>query len=525
MVVDEVREMATSDPSLLQKIVDILWKRLPGRVLDVGCGFGKVGFLTREYLDVYLHRNYHKGEWTTIVDGIEVWPDFITDVHRHLYDSVHIGDATKVMPGLGRYDVIFILDVIEHLSKEDGCRLLDLARKHGRHVVVSTPASHIDQGAILGNPHECHVSDWTAEELGGTVEVVGPLLVAEIDGVSSGAVHLITEGHPGWALRHLTMDIADFLRRNGRNVAPPYDWANGDDIAKVKALSQEDPSSRFYVSTAPAAEIIHRSWGIPREHMYFLLHSVDDILEFRKRFLGEEPPTLVERAEFLASVGSIERDDVLIDAFSRYAAVGYLSLEQGDLLRRIGVDGAFHVPQYVDVDRFKFADRESRSGPLVVGAALTTVSHPVRKGVTLLSEIVGMIRKRDDMVFDPRAIRGPMGARGLPYDAMPGYLDGIDVMLCTASSEGGPLPPLQAAACGVPTVSTRCGHMPEFVACGHTGFLVEPDADSFMERLDTLASDRGLLARMGRNARSNIDGSWTIDANGHRWIDMLEGLR
>lgn len=520
-----MRKMATSDPSLLRKIVDVLWRRMPRRVLDVGCGFGKVGFLTREYLDVYFHRNYHKHEWTTVVDGVEVWPDFITDVHRHLYDAVHVGDALKVMPGLGRYDVIFILDVIEHLSKEDGRRLLDMARRHGRHVVVSTPASHIDQGAILGNPHECHVSDWTADELGGTIETVGPLLVAEIDGMANDGVHLVTEGPPGWALRHLTMDAAEFLRRSGRNVLPLYDWADPLNISMVKGLAKADPTVRFYVSTAPAAEIIHRWWGIPRERMYFLLHSVDDILEFRKRFLGEEPPTLIERAEFLASVGSIGRDDVLIDAFSRYAAVGYLSLEQGELLGRIGVDGAFHVPQYVDVERFKFAGREGRQGPLVVGAALTTVSHPVRKGVALLSEIVGMIGERDDMVFDARAIRGPVGSQGMSYDDMPSYLGALGVLICTASSEGGPLPPLQAAACGVPTVSTRCGHMPEFVLDGETGFLVDGDARAFMDKLELLAADRRMLMTMGRAARSHVESDWTIEKNGVGWIRMLEGLR
>jgi len=523
--------MASSHPLLLGSIVDALWNNRPESVLDVGMGFGKVGFLTREYLDVYVNRTYSREEWRTDVDGIEIWPDFVTDVHRGLYDEIHIGNAIDVIPNLGRYDLTFIMDVIEHLSKEDGRRLIDLARAHSKKVIVSTPAFHIDQDDIFGNPHERHISDWTAEDLGTNCKQVGPLLVAEIDGVDGRNVNIVTEGKPGWALRHLSDGISDFLQRNGRNVEF-FDWASDDDISRVRGMSSNDATARFYVSTGPSAEIIHRAWGVPRERMYFLFHSVDDILEFIMRFEGKDSPSFEERDRFIRESSSPKRSEVLIKACSMYSGVGYLSHEQGEILRGMGVTDAFHVPQYVDVDNKFVPDRPDADGRIGVGkririgAALATVSHPVMKGVPLLSEIVGMIREReDDMEFDARAVRGPGGNLGVAYDEMRNYMNSIDVLICTANSEGGPLPPLQAAACGIPTISTRCGHMPEFVIDGETGFLVGPDPVEFIEALERLSHDRGLLEYMGAMARKNVVENWSIESNGGKWIEMLEGLR
>lgn len=217
-------------------------------------------------------------------------------------------------------------------------------------------------------------------------------------------------------------------------------------------------------------------------------------------------------------------DESMREAIGRYAGIGYLSKEQERILNAIGVDDAFHTPQYVDTELFKPRNRVSE-GPLRVGAALATTAHPARKGVPLLSKIVGMIRGRDDMVFDPRAIRGPMNSFGLPFDQMPSYFDEVDVLVCTAFSEGGPLPPLQAGACEVPTISTRCGHMPEFVIDGETGFLVDADPDEFMRILSSLSEDRGMLQRIGSASRQHVIDHWSIVVNCPKWLRMIQEIR
>ena len=48
------------------------------------------------------------------------------------------------------------------------------------------------------------------------------------------------------------------------------------------------------------------------------------------------------------------------------------------------------------------------------------------------------------------------------YETMQRFYDSIDVLICTSSTDGGPLPPLEAIACGVPAISTDVGNMRDF---------------------------------------------------------------
>lgn len=64
------------------------------------------------------------------------------------------------------FDAVVALDVIEHLPKRDGYRLLtmmeDLARKR---VVIMTPNGFLPQSPDDGNPYQEHVSGWSYEEM------------------------------------------------------------------------------------------------------------------------------------------------------------------------------------------------------------------------------------------------------------------------------------------------------------------------------------------------------------------------
>lgn len=86
----------------------------------------------------------------------------------------------------------------------------------------------------------------------------------------------------------------------------------------------------------------------------------------------------------------------------------------------------------------------------------------------------------------------------------------LDVYLCASLSEGTPNPCLEAAACGVPVVTTRVGSMPEFVRDGVNGFFVDRDVADIREKLARLAIDPGLRAAMGAAARRTaLEWDWT----------------
>jgi hypothetical protein len=153
---------------------------MPKRVLDIGIGYGKWGVLLREYTDIW-NGNYfdHKVQ----IDGIEVYLRYITLLQKEIYDNIHYGSVVDVLPNLAHYNIVMWGDCIEHLTKEDGHRVLSTLKKDHGVSFVTTPRKFMPQGKVYGNPHETHVSVWGAKELGeyGVVTDINGTLLLEIN--------------------------------------------------------------------------------------------------------------------------------------------------------------------------------------------------------------------------------------------------------------------------------------------------------------------------------------------------------
>ncbi len=67
-----------------------------------------------------------------------------------------------------------------------------------------------------------------------------------------------------------------------------------------------------------------------------------------------------------------------------------------------------------------------------------------------------------------------------------------------SDAEGFPLVIGEAASCGLPLITTAVGGSEHLVEEGVSGYIVPPDADVIAERLQTLAADPALLAKMRR---------------------------
>jgi glycosyltransferase involved in cell wall biosynthesis len=78
---------------------------------------------------------------------------------------------------------------------------------------------------------------------------------------------------------------------------------------------------------------------------------------------------------------------------------------------------------------------------------------------------------------------------------------------------------IEAMASGTPVVASRLGGLPEVVEDGVTGFLVEPgNIEELRERLAQVLGDRGLAARLGRNARERFLETFTWEACAERCL-------
>lgn len=147
--------MPSSRPDVITPVLKYIMRFNPDSILDVGSGFGKWGFLLREYLEAWQGRLYP--QWQKQIDAIEIWPDYTRlPWYRPVYNNIFLGDVLDYTGLLPKYDLVLFMDVIEHLEKEQGLILLEKAK----HWVVTTPAYVNKQGAAFGNPHEAHKSFW-----------------------------------------------------------------------------------------------------------------------------------------------------------------------------------------------------------------------------------------------------------------------------------------------------------------------------------------------------------------------------
>jgi len=133
----------------------------PQSVLDIGIGFGKYGFLCREYLELWDGRNQYN-DWQRRIDGIEVFPNYITPLQKIIYNNIFIGNSLEVLPEIDFiYDLIILVDVIEHFDIDEGKQLLYECSRKSKAIIIATPIIASPQGDAFGNPYERHKSQWT----------------------------------------------------------------------------------------------------------------------------------------------------------------------------------------------------------------------------------------------------------------------------------------------------------------------------------------------------------------------------
>jgi hypothetical protein len=160
----------------------------PTSVLDVGAGFGKWGFLIREQLD-FLPGRYEKSEWHTRIHGVDAFPAS-SPLIDWVYDEFTIGDVLMLSDeALGRYDLVVVGDVIEHLERSAGEALIERLRNLNGCIIVNTPRFFFEQEPLLGNEYEIHRSHWRPEDFErwpADVDVVGGIITAAISGVGGG---------------------------------------------------------------------------------------------------------------------------------------------------------------------------------------------------------------------------------------------------------------------------------------------------------------------------------------------------
>lgn len=124
-------------------------------LLDIGCGQHSP-----------IHRFSKKLEYTVGVDAFE--PAIEESKKLKIHSEYRVMDWRKMGGEFQEksFDCVCALDFIEHLSKEDGLKLIDFMERIARKkVIIFTPNGFLPQGVHYGNPFQVHLSGWGVDEM------------------------------------------------------------------------------------------------------------------------------------------------------------------------------------------------------------------------------------------------------------------------------------------------------------------------------------------------------------------------
>ncbi len=175
--------MPSSTPKHISYVMDHIMKIQPKTILDVGIGYGKWGFLCREYLEAWKDRVF-PDQWEILLHGIEIFKPY-TELPwiESIYDLVWNDDLTKVIhllkprtPANKGYDLIIAGDVIEHIRKDDGIQAIkDMIQISSKEIILSIPLGEgwMNNMIVADNEAERHRAVWRLVDVEGVVRDEG----------------------------------------------------------------------------------------------------------------------------------------------------------------------------------------------------------------------------------------------------------------------------------------------------------------------------------------------------------------
>jgi len=188
----------------------------------------------------------------------------------------------------------------------------------------------------------------------------------------------------------------------------------------------------------------------------------------------------------------------------------------GDIRRELGVDAATPIVGTV------CALRPQKALDVLIDAA--AILAPRVDGLRVLIVGDGPERAALERRIAELGLAGTVVMLG-HRDDVRDLIGELDVAVCSSDFEGTPLSVLEYMQASLPIVATRVGGIPDIVADGSEGLLVEPrDAGALADAVARLLRERDLASRLGSSARERQLAEFDIGVTVRAVERIYEGL-
>ena len=182
---------------------------------------------------------------------------------------------------------------------------------------------------------------------------------------------------------------------------------------------------------------------------------------------------------------------------NQFAATGYISKELGGLIQ---LDRGFFTPNGVESSIF-FPSPLPERGPLrLMWVGNPSVQHHGdNKGFSSIVQPVVDSFDAEQVTLHTATPESPVAR-----ESMGDFYRSNHVLICTSKHEGGPLPIVEALACGRPVISTKVGIVPEVVQHESNGLLIQRSRQSLRKAIQQLLDDPKLLESLANQSSASI---------------------
>ncbi len=183
--------MASSFAFQIPQVIHVVRQLAPRSILDIGKGFGKYGLLLHEYLGIDNSKRIDPSlsmvEQSRLkMDAAEADPELMLPHLPHFYNKIYEGDVLVNYESFEKYDLVLMVDVIEHLDKDSSLEMLQHFIKNGSTVLVATPVDFFQQH-LYESEFEHHVSHWSANDFKSIAHL-------QVQYIENSAIYLLSPG-------------------------------------------------------------------------------------------------------------------------------------------------------------------------------------------------------------------------------------------------------------------------------------------------------------------------------------------
>jgi len=216
----------------------------------------------------------------------------------------------------------------------------------------------------------------------------------------------------------------------------------------------------------------------------------------------------------------------VLDAATRILAVSRDAKDQMDLIAQKNSEV---WPFPIDTGKFRPGRRDRNlSRFLFVGRA-----NDPRKRIALFldaCEALQSLHPEFDFVASIVSRELPPTAFGRPYiehqhdltdQEIVALYQSATVLILTSEQEGLGIAAMEAMACGVPVISTRCGGPETFIVDNITGFFVSDDPKEIADRMFTIANDEAIWNRLSEASSQRIEAEFSERVWNEKFDRML----